>query len=45
MSEIIAGETEVAIAEIFPLAEGATAYASRGAARAPGKTVLRVREC
>ncbi|MGN6125832.1 MAG: NADP-dependent oxidoreductase [Humibacter sp.] len=41
---LAAGETEVAIAETYPLADGAAAYASRVAATAPGKTLLRVRE-
>ncbi|GAB3394418.1 NADP-dependent oxidoreductase [Humibacter soli] len=45
LAEVLAaGDTAVAIAETFPLAEGAPAYASRSAAKAPGKTVLRVRE-
>ncbi|NNC12019.1 NADP-dependent oxidoreductase [Planctomonas sp. JC2975] len=38
------GELEVAIADTYPLAEGAAAYGSRGTSKAPGKTVLRVRE-
>lgn len=41
---LAAGEVEVAIAATYPLAEGAAAYGSRGSARAPGKTVLLVRE-
>lgn len=36
------GEVDVAVADIYPLAEGRAAYASRGQTHAAGKTVLRV---
>jgi NADPH:quinone reductase-like Zn-dependent oxidoreductase len=43
LAELLAeGRIEVAIAAAYDLADGASAYASRGSAAAPGKTVLRV---
>ena len=37
---LAAGGIEAAVAQTYPLSEGRTAYASRGQAQAPGKTVL-----
>jgi NADPH:quinone reductase-like Zn-dependent oxidoreductase len=36
------GDIDVAVAQLYPLSEGRTAYASRGRTRAPGKIVLTV---
>ena len=41
-AELVAGDIEVAVAQVFPLAEGRAAYASRGQSDKPGKTVLNV---
>ena len=41
-TELAAGDIEVAVAQVFPLAEGRAAYASRGRSDKPGKLVLDV---
>lgn len=40
--ELAAGDLEVAVAQVYPLAEGRAAYASRGQSEKSGKTVLDV---
>jgi NADPH:quinone reductase-like Zn-dependent oxidoreductase len=39
---LAAGDLEVAVAQVFPLADGRAAYASRGQLGTPGKAVLDV---
>jgi NADPH:quinone reductase-like Zn-dependent oxidoreductase len=41
-AQLAEGDIEVAVAQVFPLAEGRAAYASRGQSEKPGKTVLEV---
>ncbi|NEN05639.1 NADP-dependent oxidoreductase [Diaminobutyricibacter tongyongensis] len=41
-AELAAGDLEVAVAQVYPLAEGRAAYGSRGQTKNSGKTVLDV---
>ncbi|GAY08695.1 quinone oxidoreductase [Pseudonocardia sp. N23] len=41
-ADLAAGDLEVAVAKVYPLAEGRAAYAGRGQSEKPGKTVLDV---
>jgi NADPH:quinone reductase-like Zn-dependent oxidoreductase len=41
-AELAAGDIEVAVGQVFPLADGRAAYASRGQLGTPGKAVLEV---
>ncbi|MCW0216520.1 MAG: NADP-dependent oxidoreductase [Pseudonocardia sp.] len=41
-AELAAGDIEVAVAQVYPLAEGRAAYAGTGRSEKPGKTVLDV---